>query len=283
VPRWKNGLQTSDEVYRLKRNAVLREATRIIARNGFHNTSLDDVAEALQVSKGTLYNYIADKQEILFECHMMSLDIGLHAAALAEEHGTTGYDKLRLNLRAYIRWQNQALGGGGVTSDVTALRPADRRIVIARRDELDARLVSYLQEGFRDGTIRRLDPKLAVFTFMGAVNAVQSWYSPKGRLELGEIADGMVDILMHGLGTGAAHDDVDTVPIPPYGLLGNSDPTGVGTSIRQSGDAPMARMPAGAGKGFKNVKADAPPERSRIRAPQTRGAGSKSGAKKRQR
>lgn len=223
MPRWKNVLQTSDEVYRIKRNAVLREATRIIARKGFHNTSLDDVAAALQVSKGTLYNYVTDKLEILYECHVMSLDMGLQAAAFAEKHGTTGYAKLRLNLRAYIRWQNQALGAGGVTSDVTALRPTDRRKIIARRDEIEDRLVSFIEEGIEDGTIRRIDPKLAVFTFMGAVTNVQSWYSPKGRLGLNEIADGMVDLLMHGLGTGANPDDIDLMEIPaevPHDIFG---------------------------------------------------------------
>ncbi|MEH2557607.1 AcrR family transcriptional regulator [Bradyrhizobium algeriense] len=236
MPRWKNVLQTSDEVYRVKRNAVLREATRIIARKGFHNTSLDDVAEALQVSKGTLYNYVTDKLEILFECHMMSLDMGLQAAAFAEKHGTTGYAKLRLNLRAYIRWQNQALGAGGVTSDVTALRPADRRKVIARRDEIEDRLVSFIEEGIEDGTIRRVDPKLAVFTFMGAVTNVQSWYSPKGRLGLDKIADGMVDLLMHGLGTSANPDDIDLIQIPaevPHDVFGAE-------TAKQAADASIA-------------------------------------------
>jgi AcrR family transcriptional regulator len=235
VPRWKNVLQTSDEVYRVKRNAVLREATRIIARRGFHNTSLDDVAEALQVSKGTLYNYVTDKLEILFECHIMSLDMGLQAAAFAEKHGTMGYSKLRLNLRAYIRWQNQALGAGGVTSDVTALRPADRRKVIARRDEIENRLVSFIEEGMKDGSIRRIDPKLAVFTMMGAVTNVQSWYSPNGRLGLDKIADGMVDLLTNGLGTGANPDDM-LVEIPadvPLDVFGAE-------SDRQAADAPVA-------------------------------------------
>ena len=237
MPRWKNVLQTSDEVYRIKRNAVLREATRIIARKGFHNTSLDDVAAALQVSKGTLYNYVTDKLEILYECHVMSLDIGLQAAAFAEKHGTTGYAKLRLNLRAYIRWQNQALGAGGVTSDVTALRPTDRRKIIARRDEIEDRLVSFIEEGIEDGTIRRIDPKLAVFTFMGAVTNVQSWYSPKGRLGLNEIADGMVDLLMHGLGTSANPDDIDLMEIPdevPHDIFGTE-------TARQAADTSLIR------------------------------------------
>ena len=67
MPRWKNSLMMTEEVQRIKRDAVLKEAGRAFSKRGFHNTSLDDVAKALQVSKGTLYNYVQDKQEILFE------------------------------------------------------------------------------------------------------------------------------------------------------------------------------------------------------------------------
>ncbi len=231
MPRWKNVLQTSDEVYRLKRSAVLREATRIIGRNGYHNTSLDDIAEALQVAKGTLYNYVKDKQEILFECHQMALDIGDQAFAFAELHGTSGYAKLRLMLRAYLTWMNGAMGGGGVASEVTALRPQDRKAVIKRRDQVEARLVEYLKVGFEDGTVRKVDPKLAVFTIMGAVNAVQSWYSAKGPMTLEEIAAGMVDMLMHGIDTAADSGYVD-IPVPAYGSIEDA--------------APDARMPSSA-------------------------------------
>jgi AcrR family transcriptional regulator len=215
VPRWKNVLKTSDEVHRIKRNAVLREATRIIARRGFHNTSLDDIAAALQVSKGTLYNYVADKQEILFECHLMAFDMAGRAYKFAAQHEQSGYGKLRLMLRTYVRWLNAALGGGGVTAEVSALRPSDRRTIIAKRDRFDSRLTGLLKEGMNDGTIRPVDPKLAVFTVMGAVNAVQSWYSPNGRLTIDQIADGMVDLLLHGLAGGQARKVVDVV-VPGY-------------------------------------------------------------------
>jgi AcrR family transcriptional regulator len=218
VPRWKNVLQTSEEVYRLKRNAVLREATRIIGRRGYHNTSLDDIAESLQVAKGTLYNYVKDKQEILLECHKMALDIGDQAFAFAEEHGHTGYSKLRLMLRAYLTWLNGALGGGGVVSDVTALRAADQKAVVARRDGVEKRLVAYFQEGFKDGTIREVDARIAVYTIMGAINAVQGWFAPGGRLSMEEITVLMVDILMHGVDTEADATYVDA-PVPPYGSI----------------------------------------------------------------
>jgi AcrR family transcriptional regulator len=215
VPRWKNVLQTSDEVYRIKRAAVLREATRIIGRRGYHNTSLDDIAEALQVSKGTLYNYVTDKQEILFECHRMSLDIGDQAFTFADEHGTSGYGKLRLMLRAYLTWLNGAMGAAGVASDVTALRPEDRKAIIVRRDSVQDRMVGYFEEGFKDGTIRQIDARVAVYTLMGAVNSVQMWYSPRGRLSLDAIVASVTDVLLHGVDTDADAGYVDE-PVPPY-------------------------------------------------------------------
>lgn len=220
MPRWKNILQTSEEVYRLKRSAVLREATRIFARRGYHDTSLDDIAEALQVSKGTLYNYVEDKQEILFECHKMALDIGDQAIAFADLHATTGYARLRLMLRAYLTWLNGALGGGGVASDVTALRPADRKGVIVRRDSVQDRMVAYIERGIADGSLRKVDARLAVYTIMGAVNAVQSWYSPDGRLTMTVIANTMVDLLLHGLSAAGAKPQ--DIPIPVYGAIEES-------------------------------------------------------------
>ena len=79
-----------DEQFRLKRNALLREAARAFSGRGYHNTSLDDVAAVLGVTKAALYHYVRSKQEILFECHMMSLDIGDEAMKYARTHGRTG-------------------------------------------------------------------------------------------------------------------------------------------------------------------------------------------------
>ncbi|CAO3428077.1 TetR/AcrR family transcriptional regulator [Azospirillum endophyticum] len=189
----------NDAIYRLKREAVLREAGRIFSRHGYHNTSLDDVAKALNVSKGTLYNYVKDKQEILFECQKMALDIAERSFDFAEQHATTGADRLRLVIRQYIVTLTEEMGACGVITEVGALRPADRKAIVARRDQFEARFVALINDGMADGSLRPLDPKLAVFTFMGAVHAVPGWYSPKGRLSTAEIADGMADLLLAGM------------------------------------------------------------------------------------
>ena len=200
MPRWKNAIQTSDEVSRLKREAVLRQSARIFGRRGYHNASLDDVAKSLNVSKGTLYNYVKDKEEILFECHKMALDIGEKAFEQTQEHPGNGRERLASMLHDYIVMLHDKLGACGILTEVDALKPSHRKEIVARRDDHQQRFVAMLEAGMADGSLRKLDIKLAIYTFMGAINAIPRWYSPKGRLTNMQIADAMVDMLMNGMG-----------------------------------------------------------------------------------
>ena len=207
MARWKNSLQTSDDIQRLKRDAVLREAGRAFSRHGYHNTSLDDVARALGISKGTLYNYVRDKQEILFAFHQLAYDLSdqafAHGRAQAKANGGRGADVLRGILVRYIELLTGELGACGALMEVDALRPEDRAEAARRRDAFEAAFVSIIEDGIHDGSIRPVDPKLAVFTFMGAINWLPRWFVPGGRLPGDALAVQMTDLLLSGLTTGA--------------------------------------------------------------------------------
>jgi len=199
LPRWKNSLQTNQDIQRLKREAVLKEAGRAFAKRGYHNTSLDEVAKALQVSKGTLYNYVKDKQEILYECHKLALDIGDRAFEFEREQGMNGAEILRHTMTRYITLLTEELGACSVLTEVDALHRADRTQVVKRRDAFERSFIAIIELGIKDGSIRPVDPKLAVFTFMGAFNWLPRWYSPEGRLTGEQIGEQMADLLMSGL------------------------------------------------------------------------------------
>lgn len=201
MPRWKNELQTNDEIQRIKRAAVVKEAGLAFSRRGYHNTSLDDVAKALQVSKGTLYNYVTDKQDILNECHLMALDIGERAFVHSKGVNGTGLQVLESTLCRYIEMLTEELGACGVLMEIDALRPDDREAVAKRRGTFEKNFVAIIQKGMKDGSIRTVDPKLAVFTFMGAINWMPRWFDPVGRLAGAEVARQMTDLLLSGLTT----------------------------------------------------------------------------------
>ena len=72
-----------------KRDAVLRAAVRMFNSQGFHATSLDDVAASLGVSKPTIYHYLGNKDQVLFECVTRGVE-QLRSAADAARAETNG-------------------------------------------------------------------------------------------------------------------------------------------------------------------------------------------------
>jgi AcrR family transcriptional regulator len=56
-----------------KRHAVILTAARCFKQRGYHNTSIDDVARALNVTKPTIYHYVENKEQLLFECFRAGL------------------------------------------------------------------------------------------------------------------------------------------------------------------------------------------------------------------
>ena len=60
-------------------------AARAFNEHGFHNTSLDDIAAALEVTKPTIYYYVTNKEQLLFECFVAGLEPIRVGAAGSEE------------------------------------------------------------------------------------------------------------------------------------------------------------------------------------------------------
>ena len=52
-----------------KREAVLQTAAQLFLEKSYARTSLNDVAERLNITKPALYHYFRNKEEILLECY----------------------------------------------------------------------------------------------------------------------------------------------------------------------------------------------------------------------
>jgi AcrR family transcriptional regulator len=196
---WNGTVQSRDQQFDLKRNALLKQAARAFSSHGYHATSLDDVAKTLGVTKPALYYYVKNKQEILFECHMMSQDLGDRALDHALKTATNNRDIVLLMGRTYIELLTSEIGACAVLAEINALNPVNRKIIAERRDKFERRFRKLLVDGMADGSIRAVDPKLTVFFFMGAVNWMTRWFTPDGSSSGEEIAQRFVDLLDHAI------------------------------------------------------------------------------------
>ncbi len=184
---------------RQRRVEILKSAAAAFRRRGYHGASMGEIARALRMTKGSLYYYFENKEEILFFCHDYSLDILLEVLERVEDAGGTPPRKLRSLIESFVHHILDDLRGTALTLDFQALSAPRLRRVIAKRDRFDRGIRRLLQEGMDEGAFAPGDPKLLTFAILGAVNWIPRWFDPTGPATSEEIGRVFAEYLVSGL------------------------------------------------------------------------------------
>ncbi len=185
-----------------KRLEILRSAASAFRRHGYHGASVGRIARTLRMTKGNLYYYFRNKEEILYFCHDYSLDLLLNLLKEAEASGAPPDQKLRSLIVAFVHMIIDELNGIALTMDLQPLSPSRLRKIIAKRDAFDRGIRHILQAGMQNGAFRPGDPKLLSFAILGAVNWITRWFNPRGPADSDEISRAFADYLIAGLREG---------------------------------------------------------------------------------
>ena len=182
-----------------RRIEILKSAAAAFRRRGYHGASVDEIASALEMTKGNLYYYFKNKEEILFACHEYSLDMLLALLADVQAEASSPDDKLRKLVLAFVHLILDELQGTALTLDPEALSPPLLKRVIAKRDQFDRGIRAIIQQGIDQGVFKPGDPKMIEFAMMGAVNWIAKWFDPAGAMTSEQIGDAFADYLVGGL------------------------------------------------------------------------------------
>ena len=194
-----------------KRFEILKSAAAVFRRRGYYGASVDEIASALNMTKGNLYYYFKNKEEILFVCHDYALDMILERLKEVERSTDPPDRKVHELITGFVHLFIDVLQGMAWTIDVEPLTPALRKKVIAKRDRFDGGLRRILQDGMDQGLFARSDAKLLSFAILGSINWIPRWYDPDGRATSGEIAEVFADFLVGGL-------RAERIPVPGAGV-----------------------------------------------------------------
>ncbi len=181
-----------------RRVEILHAALRAFRDKGYHATTLDDIAQQLGVRKTALYHYFPDKEAILHACHREGLEEVAGIVAAAQRRPSCG-DQLAHAIREHVRVMTDTLEGFSLAFEVSALSPRHQAEVIAARDRYEQALRDIIRRGIAAGEFRAVDPKLAVFAILGAINWVARWYSPTGSVHPQSLGAHFADHLVRGL------------------------------------------------------------------------------------
>jgi AcrR family transcriptional regulator len=182
-----------------RRIEILKSAAAAFRRRGYHGASVDEIASALAMTKGNLYYYFKNKEEILFACHEYSLDKLLTLMGAVQAENITPEAKLRKLVLAFVHTILDDLHGTALTLDPEALSPPLLKRVISQRDQFDHGIRTIIQQGIDQGQFRPGDPKMIEFAMMGAVNWISKWFDPAGEATSDQIGDAFAGYLVGGL------------------------------------------------------------------------------------
>jgi AcrR family transcriptional regulator len=182
-----------------KREAVIRAAARAFSQHGFHNTSIDDIAKTLNVSKPTIYYYVANKEQLLFECFVAGLELIQAAMDDTGEATSSAGEQLQRLIGNYAVAIASDYGWCMVRAEDQELSPEMSRRIKALKSEIDQGMRRLLRDGMRDGSIRDCDPKMTAFAIAGSLNWIAHWFRSDQSLSPAQVAAAFTRTFFDGL------------------------------------------------------------------------------------
>jgi AcrR family transcriptional regulator len=186
--------------FSMQRMDIIHAAAQIFRQKGYHGTSMQDIADAVQLQKASLYHHVTGKQDILVTILDQALDLLIEDMVLVAKSDRSPQEKIRQAMRTYVNRLTQDLDLATVLlMEHRSLDDELRIIHIHRRDRFEALWREIVQEGIDKGVFRKVDARLTSFAFLGLLNWMITWYRHDGSLSGVQIADRFADLLLMGL------------------------------------------------------------------------------------
>lgn len=180
-----------------RHDEVIRAAARVFAEKGFRHATLEDIADALDITRAALYYYANSKDELAKQCSDRAAEEFNEAVESAQRH-QTGREQIVAFFRRYAEIICDDFGRFFVRLNIRELaEPAQVRTRSGQR-ELHEAVQSMIAAGIADGSLREADQKDVSRILFGAFNGIVRWYRPGSRAP-GQVADDLLAIFLRGL------------------------------------------------------------------------------------
>jgi len=185
-----------------KRREICRIAARVFYEKSYEGASMQDIAEAVGLTKAGLYHHIGSKDQLLFEIMNYGMDILQETVVDRVKNITDPREKLRQTIIGHIDLIVRARD-----QEITVILHENRSLRGVLRKKINARkkqyihfledMISRVQE--QAGGKQQLPPRLAAFALLGMVNWLYQWYRAEGSIKQNELAQVYADFFFRGL------------------------------------------------------------------------------------
>ncbi len=184
----------------MTRDDILEAAAQVFRQKGFHGASMQDIAEAVNLQKASLYHHVSSKQEILLALLDHALELLFERISAISNQNIPADEKLQEMIRAYLQILTE-------NTDLSAVLLFEHRSLerkqharhVPNRDKFEALWRDVVAEGVATKIFKCDDPALTTRAILGILNWTLTWYRPDGALGVDEIAEHYSNLILNGL------------------------------------------------------------------------------------
>jgi len=179
---------------------IYRVAAEIMCHKGFGATSMNDIAEAAGLTKAGIYHYIRGKEDLLFEIMKYAMDNVEHDVIAPAMEAEDAEERLRTIVERHTRSVIEGVGAITIVLDeMTALTPAHRRVITARKRAYFDFIRQTLQQLAVEGKLRSVNPTTAAFSLLGMILWISRWYRRDGKITPQDALNDYLELAMNAV------------------------------------------------------------------------------------
>ncbi len=180
---------------------IYRAAARIFHQQGYHATSISQVAEAVHLTKAGLYYYIQGKQELLFGIMSYAMDL-LEEQVVAKTRGVVDpgqrlHDIVAGHASLIVRDSSFLTI---LVNELEGLDPEHRPRMVRRQRAYVDLIRDTLAELQRNGKLSGIDPTIGAFGLLGMILWISRWYRPNGRIRSERVVETITKMALAAVG-----------------------------------------------------------------------------------
>lgn len=183
---------------------LVKVATEVFYERGYDGASLQDIADRLGMLKGSLYYYIHNKEDLLFEVINAVYEEGLTVVRAAAEIPGDPLERLERIIIAHVEQTCRNLTATAVyLHELNSLPKALRQKVDGK--SYQGVFLDVLEDAQEKGLLRSgVEPHLTVFWILGSTNWVYRWFHHEGQTTAATVATQFADLAIHGVASSKA-------------------------------------------------------------------------------
>lgn len=185
----------------LTKQDIVEKSIKLFNEKSYSATSVQDIADALGVTKAALYYYVSSKEEILYEIFDQTMTTAEKRMEKLMEEKMSVQERLKAIIFNHIMAVfDEAPNISIFFTEKPHLAPDKQKAIITRRRKYEDIIAEVFRQGVKEMVLdKSIDIVPTVYALLGMCNWLYHWYDPQGRLKPEELSELYANLLLNGI------------------------------------------------------------------------------------